>query len=150
MIDKHLLEETKYLFDRSYEAEMTIAEEDALTDRAEKLIADYDWRDTFAAWNQYLHENCKTPESVVNFANLFWWYGGEDHIIPDPYDFLGYLYYRVNLEPEKYDAADLFDSLAITILPKAGYPEADLVLHTDYMPENDPKLLEAVKKLQSE
>lgn len=145
MLDSKLLAETEYLFDRSYEEEMTIEEEDALTDRAEQLIEQYDWQDVFSAWSQYLYKNCTTPESVVNFANLFWWYGGHDHLIPDPYDFLGYMYYRVDLEPEKYDGDTILDSIATTILPRAGYSEADLVLHTDYMPENDPKLIASVE-----
>ena len=123
---------------------MIVEEEDALTDRAAQLIADYDWRDTFSTWSQFLYENCTTPESVVNFANLFWWYSGQDHVIPDPYDFLGYLYYRVDLEPETYDGGTVLDIITTTILPRAGYTEADLVLHPDHLLENDPKLIASV------
>ena len=150
MIDNKLIEDTKYLFDRSFEDDLSNDEEDALIERADSIISSYDWRDTFAAWSQYLHENCTTPESVINFANLFWWYGGQDHAIPDPYDFLGYLYYRVNLEPEKYGGADILDSIATSTLKRSGFREADLELHPDYMPENDPKLLEAVEKIRQQ
>ena len=121
-----------------------------LEEYAEKVISEYDWRDTFAAWAQYLKTHCLTPESVINYANLFWWYGGQDHIIPDPYDCLGYLYYRVDLSPEKYGGADILDSIATTILPKAGYSSADLVLHPDYMPENDPELIASVERYRNE
>ena len=146
MIETKLLNETKYLFDRSYDAEMTVEEEDALTDRAEQLIADYGWQETFSAWSRYLYDNCKTAEAAINYANLFWWYGGQEYIVPNPYDFVGYFYYRVDLNPEKYDGVDILDSIATTVLPKAGCSDADLVLHPDYMPENDPKIVAAVEK----
>ena len=150
MIDQKLVKETEYLFNRSYDEELTNAEEDALEEYAENVISEYDWRDTFSAWDQYLKTHCTTPESVINYANLFWWYGGQDHIIPDPYDFLGYLYYRVDLSPEKYGGADILDSIATTILPKAGNSCADLVLHPDYMPENDPELIASVERYRNE
>lgn len=31
--------------------------------------------DTFRSWEKYLFTECVSPESVVNFANLFWCYG---------------------------------------------------------------------------
>ena len=44
---------------------------------------------------------------------------------------------------------DILDSLATTILPKAGFPEANLALNTQYMPENDPKIKHEVDLLKS-
>ena len=44
---------------------------------------------------------------------------------------------------------DILDSLATTILPKAGYAEADLVLNPYYMPENDPKIQKEVDLLKN-
>ena len=46
--------------------------------------------------------------------------------------------------------ADILDSIATTILPKAGYSCADLVLHPDYMPENDPELITSVERYRNE
>ena len=31
--------------------------------------------DIFRSWEKYLFTECVSPESVVNFANLFWCYG---------------------------------------------------------------------------
>ena len=145
MITQDLTKATEYPFNRSFDQDLSTEEEEALEEYAAQIISDYGWPDTFASWNHYLRCNCKTPDASINFANLFWWFGGQEHIVPDPYDFLGYLYYLVNLEPEKYDGADILDSIAVTILPKAGYPEEDLVLHADYMPENDPVLIKRVE-----
>ncbi len=44
---------------------------------------------------------------------------------------------------------DILDSLATTILPKAGFPEANLVLNTQYMPESDPKIRDEVERFRS-
>ena len=44
---------------------------------------------------------------------------------------------------------DILDSLATTILPKAGFSEANLVLNTQYMPENDPKIKYEVDLLKA-
>ena len=71
MINPKLLKETEYLFNRNYEDDLPVEEEDSLEEYAEKVISEYDWRDTFAAWTQYLKTHCATPESVINYANLF-------------------------------------------------------------------------------
>ena len=44
---------------------------------------------------------------------------------------------------------DILDSLATTILPKASFSEANLVLNTQYMPENDPKIKYEVDLLKA-
>jgi len=150
MIDQKLVKDTEYLFNRSYDEELTNAEEDALEEYAENVISEYDWRDTFSAWDQYLKTHCTTPESVINYANLFWWYGGQDHPIPEPHKFLGYFYYRINMETSKYDEMDILDSLSTTILKNAGFREADLVLNTQYMPENDPKIIAEVENYRKQ
>ena len=53
------------------------------------------------------------------------------------------------MDTETYDDMDILDSLAITILPKAGYQNADLYKNPYYVPENDTKLLEAVESWRS-
>ena len=150
MIDNKLLDETSYLFNRSYDEDLSSEEEEAIEERAEQMITEYGWENTFSAWEQYLKENCITPESVINFANLFWWYGGQDHPIPEPHKFLGYFYYRINMETSKYDEMDILDSLSTTILKNAGFREADLVLNTQYMPENDPKIIAEVENYRKQ
>ena len=140
---------TSFLFNRLFGEELTSKEEDVLVECAENAIREFGWEETFSSWKAYLKNNCHTSESVLNFADLFWWFGGQDHIIPDPYDFLGYFYYHTGVEPDEDGNLDILDSIATTILPKAGYQEADLVLNPQYMPENDPRLLKAVEKYQN-
>ena len=76
----------------------------------------------------------------------FWLYSGHDYPIPDPHKFVAYFYYRINCQVKEYDGDyDMLYSLATNILPKAGYPEADLYLNPYYMPEQDPKILAEVE-----
>ena len=146
-----LWNETCFFFDRSYfEEELSEKEDDEVLERVDNLIKRFGWNEVFNVWLKYLHEKCKTPESVINFAHIFWWLGGQDHIIPHPHKFLAYFYYRINFNIEKYDTSCILDSLATEILPKMGFSEADLFLHTDYVPERDPKIIREVENLKKE
>lgn len=72
-----LLQTVKYLFDRDCEEEMTEDEEDALQKVADDLVAEYGWNEVFSEADKYLRQFCISPESVINFAVLFWdyrWY----------------------------------------------------------------------------
>ncbi len=142
---KDINEITKYLFDRLYSDEITDDEEDAILDQVDQQISEFGWDKTYASWKDYLMNSCNTPESALNFANLFWWYGGQDHPIPDPYQLLGYLYYRIGLNTDSYEVSSILDSLATNILPKAGYCEADLLHNPNYVPESDPQIIAAAE-----
>lgn len=117
--------------------------------QAKQQIAEFGWENTFTSWKNFLFKECKTPESVINFANLFWSYGGEEYPIPEPYKFIAYFYYRVDFKPEIYDGVDILDSLVLAILPKAGYSYADWAINWDYYPEKDPKMVAEVNEFKS-
>ena len=150
MEEETLNSETASLFNRSFDEELTDAEETALFDHSNALINKFGWKTIFNSWNNYLHKHCVTPESVINFANWFWFYEGHEHPIPNPHQFIAYFYYRIDNETQKYDASDILDSIATTILPKSGYREADLYLNPYYMPESDPKIRAEVEKLKKQ
>ena len=139
----------KYLFDRNCDEEMTEDEEDALQKVADDLVAEHGWEAVYAAANVHLHQCCVSPESVINFAVLFWDYRWSENPIPNPYEFLAYFYFRIDWQVSRYDDRDILDSLAITILPKAGYSDANLLQNPRYMPENDPILQQEVERLRS-
>ncbi len=100
----------------------------------------------FLCWNEYLRQKCKTPEEVINFANLFFAYGGNEYSVPDPYTFLAYFYYRLGSKLYEYDGVDIMDTLVIDILVKAGNRYADPMVDPGYVPEKDPKILDAIAK----
>ncbi len=102
MCDK-LWRATLYLFDRPADEFMTDELFDRLSDKADFVVSKYGWNAVFKSWYRYLIERCKTPESVVEYANKFRFYGGCDQKVPEPYKFVAYFYYITNMEPRKYD-----------------------------------------------
>ena len=62
---------------------------------------------------------------------------------------LGYFYYRIDFDTEKYDELGILDSLAIDLLPKAGYSYADRLINDEYIPELDPKIIAEVEAYKS-
>ncbi len=149
MDEKEIKKKIEYLFDRYWDEDLTDEEQEKLDQDSKDLVVGYSWKEVYSAATEYLHSKCKTPESVINFASNYWTYGWYDYPIPNPHSFLAYFYFRINYETEKYDTMDILDSLATTILPKAGYTEADLVLNPYYMPENDPKIQSEVNKFKN-
>ena len=140
--------QTYLLFNRTY-GDDTSQEYDLLLDKVEQQITEFGWDKTFESWKNYLFTECKTPESAINFANLFWSYGGQDYSVIEPYKFLGYFYYRIDFDTEKYDMLGILDSLAIDLLPKAGYSYADRLINDEYIPELDPKIIAEVEAYKS-
>ena len=109
-----LFEKIKYLFDRDCDEEMTEEEEDAIQKVADDLVAEYGWDEVFSETDQYLRRFCTSPETVINFAVLFWNYMWYENPLPDPYRFLAYFYYRINWQTALYDDRDI---LAVPDLP---------------------------------
>ena len=140
--------QTYLLFNRIY-GDDTSQEYDLLLDKVEQQISEFGWEKTFESWINYLFTECKTPESAINFANLFWSYGGQDHPVIEPYKFLGYFYCRIDFDTEKYDELGILDSLAVDLLPKAGYSYADRLINDEYIPELDPKIIAQVEAYKS-
>lgn len=140
MIDIHNIEAiTEYLFDCNFLDEDFDSEgKEEHQKVAEALLNENPWSDVFTVWNKYLRGNCSTPESVINFCNLFSYYGGTERPIHYPYDFLGYIFAKANFEKNWDGAGDFLDGLAVSILQKSG----DISLRKDpyYQSWRDSKL----------
>lgn len=147
MVNQDLDKIINTLFDVNFN-EINDDEEEQLENLTRKAINDYGWDDFFEAANNYLRTNCKTPETVVNFANLYFLYDLHEYAVEDPYDFLAYFYYVIDFERLKYDA-DILDTIVSGILPASGYKYGSLFDNTWYTPEDDEKLIEAVNKLKN-
>lgn len=111
-------------------------------DVAQELMESYPWIDIVKEWHNYLYANCHTPEEVINFANLFYYYDGADNYNPDPYKFLGYLYAHVDMDLYWDIAGDLFDSVALAILRNQLL--IDTCEEPYYNPLKDPHILTEV------
>lgn len=145
---EYIKKETDYLFNYNFNDNSILPEdEDAYLQRADDLIDNYEWNDIFTCWFSYLKNNCKTPEEVINWANLFYWYGGETKPINNTYKFLGYLYYRVDTIKYAEICQTVFDSIVIGILEKIG--EISISNNPNYTPEKDTRIIEEKKKWEN-
>ena len=146
MSEQNLKNIINYLFNRYWDEELTENEEDKIDEVAKSVISEYGWSRVYKALTDYLYQNCHTPEKAINAACNFWNCRWSDQIIPNPYTFLSFFYYKINLDETTYDQPGILDSLAITILPKAGIKKADLMNDPYYSPLLDPNLLSMVDK----
>ena len=149
-IQDKINEITLKLFKWNYydDSEYTDEVDDECRDIVEATIEQFGWQDVWKSWYRYLIQNCKSPEEVCNFAHLFFGYGGTEYPIDNPYDFLGYIYYYLELNSSKYEdeynALTIMDSITIDTLEKAGIKK-DLWLDDDYVPEKDPLIIQSVE-----
>ncbi len=143
-----IINTTNYLFHCDFFADDFDPE-----DNEEHLFAAYDllkahpWTDIYPVWNDYLHSNCKDAEAAINFANLYFYYGGTDEYIPDPYEFVGYLLYLIDLDKYWDVAGDMLDSLFNAVLSKSG--KINLMSNPYYQAWKDPNVLAAVERYRN-
>ena len=138
MINNELRSLTRKLFSQNvYDDSIPDEEFDKLEELAEEVIEKYGWNNVYSDWISYLYDECTTDDMVVNFATLFLNYDGCEKYNPDPYKFIAYLYYRVDVTKNS-DAFDIFDTIAITLLPHAGL--VNLYEDPNYSAQLDPKI----------
>ncbi len=138
----NLKETSEYLLSLDPNYDYSNEELDHLDDLATELLSQYSWSDVYTEWSDYLYNRCPTDEDVIRFAHNFFDYSN-DNVVPDPLQFIAYLYYRVDVTKNR-DAFDIFDSLAITVLPNAGLlGPYDLDY---YAAESDPRILKEIEK----
>lgn len=112
-----------------------------------ELFDNYSWADIYPVWDQYLHTKCETPEDVINFVNLFIYYEAADQTVPNPVEFISYLFYRVDMNKYWDEAGDLFDGLAINILSKQGL--VNTMENPYYSPLKDERILAGISAWKS-
>ena len=111
-----------------------------------ELFENYSWEEIAPAWMEHLYMNCKTPEEVINFVNLFIYYEAADRPINDPIKFIGYLYYKVDMDKYWNEAGELFEGVAITILSKSGL--VNTMADPYYNPMKDSRIIKEVDELR--
>ena len=138
-----------YLFNRHWDDELSDEEEEQLQEKYDNLVNEYGWEVVFEAINRFMRTECLDGESACNFAHMYWGYNCYDpKSIVCPYSFLGYLFYRMNLEPWKYDAVDIMDGLVKDLLSTENDKSHNPFWNADYIPEKDPDIIAEVEKLR--
>ena len=149
MTDQTPKEIIDYLFHRKWAEELSDEEEEKLQDMFDNAIDEYGWEQVFDVIDNYMRTSCPTGESIVNFAHLFWNYTCVNpRKIPDPYPFLGYLYYRVDSKPWNYDCTEVYEGLVYNLLSGKDDYTHNPYTNIDYIPENDPCIVAEIEKLK--
>ena len=135
--------ELRKLFDNNYFAD-DFDPEDNLSDVAVKLAEEYGWSDVYSWFFDYLTQECDTDVKVYNAINLFYVFGYEEYPIINPYELIGYIYYRIDLDEHWEEWGDFIDGFAIGILERCG--KADLMKDPYYRSWEDKNVIAAVEE----
>ncbi len=118
---------------------------DAYENMAEKLIKNNKWSDVYACWYDYLVNECKTVEKIVNYANLFWLYEGYKQIIPNAVEFCAYFY--ANISFQHYSASTaVIDGIAWYALVNSGIISKNDLSFDNFAPYDFPIITDAINK----
>ena len=147
----NIYEQVRYLFNRRWDEELTDEQDEKLQNEYDILINEYSWKVVFDSIDNYMRSECIDGESVCNFAHLYWGYNCyEPKKIESHYRFLGYIYYRMDLNPWKYDAVDLLDGIVNDLLSTPDDKSHNPFWNPDYIPEKDPEIIAEVERLRKE
>ena len=142
---KSIQEYSDYLFKCSFTDDSFDPENhEEHLDMSWELFEGYSWEDIYPVWMQQLHTRCPAPSDVINFVNLYVYYGAADREIPNPVDFISYLYFMVDMDQYWDEAGDLFDGLTISVFSKNGL--INMMEDPYYNPLKDERILTGVSE----
>lgn len=150
MTDKDLDISIVFLFNRDFNVMTTNEEEKELKRKFSELTAKYGSEKTFGAIDRYMRTRCLNAASAKNFAKWFHFYGCSESKMPDnPFKFLAYLYYRLDMKPWEHNAITIMDTLAYELFYSEKDKSRDPFWGGDYIPEKDPEIIAEAEKLKN-
>ncbi len=145
--NKAIDEITKKLFSIDYESDFA---DETLANTYEKIaddqISNYNWQDVYNSWYQYLIKKCKTEQDILNFANLFWFYGGYNYRIVNAVELSAYLYGNISFENHP-EAISVIDGIAYKTLTNSGIIDEKTFSLDNFSPCDIPELDLAIKNM---
>ena len=109
---------------------------------AETVLAEYNWEEIYNWFFLHLITNCVSAETVFNALNLYWCYCFDEYPVRNPYELIGYILARIDLNSNWDEYGVFIDSFANEVLQKTG--NLDLVKDPYYQCWKDPVVLKAV------
>ena len=144
-VNEKIYSETEFLFNCNFQDDAFDPEDhEEHLERAESLLQNHPKNQVRDCWLSWLYDRCEAPKDVINFCNLFVYYGGSDLYIPDPYKLAGYLYYRVDMDMYWDEASTVFESIIIPVFERQSL--VNLMKDPCYRPDQDPKILAAARR----
>ena len=137
---------TKKLFSISYENDLDDDKtSDVYENMATELMKNNKWSDVYASWFNYLVNDCKTEEEVLNFANLFWLYEGYKRFIPNAAEFCAFFYANISFDNHP-DAPEILDSITCEVFLNSGIYPKESLYYDEYVPTSDPMIKNAINE----
>lgn len=120
-----------------------------LRQTAYDIISTYGWNNVFPCWREYLYNKCKTYDDVMSFATTLLYIleckPDMDYLIDNPYEFLGYIYYRVGSKRVDYES--ILNPLTYDILINcAGRSDLEDMYDSWYTPLDDHWITDEIAK----
>lgn len=144
---KDIKDYTNYLFSCQFDSTDFDPEgKENHLDIAEEVKGKFPWKKIIEEWVTYLYEKCNTSQQVLNYCNLFIYYGGADNYVPDVYKFSGYLLCKMEPLLADSNVFNLIDGLIISILEYQGL--INLNDNPYYSIEKDENIIFEKKKWQ--
>ncbi len=112
---------------------------------AKDLIKNNDWDKVFLCWYDFLINECKTEDKILNYAHLFWNYGGYKYKIPNPAEFCAFFYVNISLEHHPWATA-LIDGITWEIFINEGIYSEDKDYFENFEPLLDSNLVSSINK----
>ena len=145
---KTLEEYTEYLLNCDFMDEKFDPDGNELHLKASwELLDNYEWQNIYPILIHHLHTKCSSPADVINFANLYMYYEFAQLKIPEPIEFVSYLYYRVDMDTYWDEAGEMIESLSIEILKNHNL--IDIMINPYYNPLNDQRILKQIASFKS-
>lgn len=110
---------------------------------AEEVLNDYTEDEIYNWFYNHLVSSCHTAQEVYNAINLYYCYSFDKIHINDLYDFLGYIFWKIDVENNWQEYGDFTDSFAIGLLERAGL--VDLVVNPYYQSWHDEKIKNSIE-----
>ena len=116
-------------------------------DFADKVLQSYSWDEIYGYFFRHLTQDCTTAESVYNATNLYFVYCFDKNPVPNPYELVGYVLFRIDLDKYWDEYGDFIDSFAVSVLESSK--KVSLMTDPYYAPWEDPKSLSKWKNAKS-
>ncbi len=140
-----LQEDLRYLFDCNFFDEDFDPEgNETHQDFAGNVLAKYNWEDVYNWFFCHLTTDCISAEAVYNALNLYYCYCFDEYPIRNPYELIGYILARIDLDAHWDEYGDFIDGFANSILQKTG--NIDLQKDPYYQCWKDPHVQQSVEE----
>lgn len=143
MLENELLEKINFLFECDFFSDDFDPDgEEIHSDANNDLIEKYDKKDILDCSLDYFYSHCKFVNDIINFCNLFFYYGYQDIDNPHAIEFLGYIFSVINYD-DYPDTYDFIDSFACSVMEHNKL--ASLYNDPYYAPEKDERIIKAIE-----